>query len=100
MAKYEIKVYDPATGEVEKILQKNFMPSSLFIKYQKFVENVDEKKDDDTKFFSDLNELIVETFPELTAEECEEKTDVAEKYALLQRILTKAMILKDESKNA
>ncbi|MBR3423802.1 MAG: hypothetical protein IKG80_04865 [Clostridia bacterium] len=98
MAKYELNVYDTKTGEVAKTLQKNFMPSALFIRYQQVLEKINEDTDD-TALFDNLKPLFLETFPDLTEKEYTDNTDVAEVLALFRKVLNKATTM-ESGKNA
>ena len=100
MAKFELSIYDTKTGEVEKTYQRNFMPVSLFIKFQKFSEEVTGNKvESDEAFYKKLKNLFVEMFPELTEAEYSNKTDAAEVIALFNTVLKKSTTLEDSSKN-
>lgn len=91
MAKFELSVYDVATGEVAKTHKRNFMPVDLYIRFQKFSEKVTSMKfKTDIDFFVELKDLILEVFPDMTADEYLKQTDVAEVVKMFGDILTKA----------
>lgn len=100
MAKFELSIYNTKTGEVEKTYQRNFMPVSLFIKFQKFSEEVTANKiESDEIFYKKLKNLFTELFPDLTDSEYQNQTDAAEVIALFNFVLKKSTTLGDNSKN-
>lgn len=101
MAKFELPIYDTRTGEIVKTHKRNFMPVNLYIRFQAFAEKLgaDKVKSDKDMFFA-LKELFLETFPDLTAEEYLNQTDIAEVLVMLRDILEKStQIASGDSKN-
>lgn len=91
MSKFELPIYNAATGKREKTLQRDFMPVNLFVRYQTFVEEMDENKTkSDKELFLSLKELFLETFPEMTEEEYLNQTDVGDVTLMFRRILEKS----------
>lgn len=91
MAKFELPVYNVTTGEIEKTHQRNFMPVDLYIRFQAFSEKVAGNEfETDRDFFVELKPLFLETFPELTADEYMNQTDVAEVIKMFSDIIRKA----------
>lgn len=91
MAKFELKIYNTETGETEKVLQREFMPVSLFLKFQQFSEKLTGNKvENDAAMFAALKELYVEMFPSLTNDEYMNNTDAAEVLTLFRAVLVKA----------
>lgn len=102
MAKFELSIHDATTEEVVKTHKRNFMPVSLYIKYQQLAEKLsaDKIKSDADMFFA-LKELFCETFPELTEDEYLNQTDIAEVLIMFRDILDKSTkISSGDSKNA
>lgn len=103
MAKFELKIYDPKTGDVERTVKTAFLPVGLYVRFQKFAEKWGDYDDDSAKFFDEIKAPFLELFQDMTAEEFESKTDTNEVIRLWRKILTKATDLTDEendSKNA
>lgn len=104
MAKFELKIYDPQTGEVEKIIKRGFMPLDIYVRFQKLAERAEkEQYKSDEEMFVALREPILELFPELTTADYGKKVDIAEVLALWKKILDKASEMADgdeSSKNA
>lgn len=91
MAKFELHTYNMETEEVEKTLQRNIMPISLYIKFQQYSEKVlSEKVKDDSELYAGLCDLFVELFPEMTKDEYNTKTDPGEVLVVFKNILDKA----------
>ena len=91
MAKYELPIHDPKTGEVTKTYQRNFMPVDLYIRFQKIGEKLaDNKVKNDEEVFKAFEELYVELFPELTKEEYRANTDVAEVLQVWNAVINKS----------
>lgn len=100
MAKFELKIYNMDTEEVEKTYQRNFIPVSLYLKFQQYSEKVvGNKIKSDLDFFTELKDLFLETFYGLTEEEYLTKTDVAAVLKMFSTICSKATQF-DSSKNA
>ena len=101
MAKFELSVYDSKTGEVAKTYKRNFMPVSLYIQFQKLAEKLSANKvKTDAEMFQELKELFRETFPDLTEEEYQDQTDIAEVLIMFRDILDKStQISSGDSKN-
>lgn len=101
MAKFELSVYNVKTEEKEKVCQRNLMPVSLYIKYQKLSEKLEGNKiKSDAELFAELKDIFLETFPELTAEEYMNQTDVGEVLATYGTIIGKATLFEaGNSKN-
>lgn len=102
MAKFELPVYNVTTGDIEKTYKRNFMPVDLYVRYQAFSEKVtSDKFKSDKDFFVELKDLFLETFPEMTAEEYLNQTDVAEVVNMFGDIINKAtQFSTGDSKNA
>ena len=101
MAKFELSIYDIETGDVCKTYKRNFMPVNLYIRFQTFAEKIgsDKVKSDKEMFYS-LKDLFLETFPEMTAEEYLNQTDIADVLIMLRDILEKSTHIKSgDSKN-
>lgn len=91
MAKFELRVFNAETGEVEKTLQRDFMPVSLFLKFQQFSESLTGgKMENDAAMFTALKDLYTEMFPSLTSNEYLNNTDTAEVLSLFKYVLVKA----------
>lgn len=101
MAKFELPLYDAATGEVTKTLKRNFMPVNLYIRFQALAEKIGaEKMKSDREMFVALEGLFRETFPDLTAEEYQNNTDIADVLIMFRDILEKStQISSGDSKN-
>lgn len=101
MAKFELPIYDATTGEIVKTYQRNFMPVNLYIRFQKLAEKTgSDKVKSDEELFKALQELFLETFPELTKEEYLNQTDIAVVLQIWARILNKSTeIAEGDSKN-
>ena len=102
MAKFELPIYNAITGELEKTHKRNFMPVSLYIRFQEYAEKVEKNQDkmSEKQFFVDLKKLYLEMFPELTSEEYDNQTDVAKNMILFQYVLDVAkQIQGGDSKN-
>ena len=101
MAKFELPIYDAKSGEIIKTHKRDFMPVSLYIRFQKLSEKViaDKVKSDEEMFLA-LQDLFVETFPEMTVDEYLNQTDVANVLTMWRNILDKSTELSDgNSKN-
>ena len=101
MAKFELPIYDAKTGDVFKTVKRNFMPSGLFIRFQKVAEKIsgDTVKSDE-EMFNMLEDLFLEMFPDLTKEEYRNQTDIAEILMLWAAVLNKSTQIADgDSKN-
>lgn len=91
MAKLELPVYDMSTGEKVKTLQRNVMPVGLYIRFQELSEKLQTNEiTKDRDMFEALRDLLLETFPELTAEEYMNGVDVADALVIFRDILNKA----------
>ncbi len=101
MAKFELPIYDAKSGEVCKTHQRNFMPVSLYIRFQKLAEKIGaDKVKSDKEMFDALEELFLETFPAMTKEEYQNQTDIAEVLQMWAAILEKSTkIAEGDSKN-
>lgn len=101
MAKFELSIYDAMTGEVAKVHKRNFMPVNLYIRFQKLAEKIGaDKVKSDEEMFRALQDLFLETFPELTKEEYQNQTDIAEVLKMWAAILQKSTeFAGDDSKN-
>lgn len=101
MAKFELPIRDVKTGEINTTIQRGFIPVGLFIKYQKFSEElIKANVQSDYEYFEKVEELVLETFPELTHEDYYERLDVADVLGIFKDIVTKAtMISTGNSKN-
>ena len=101
MAKFELPIYDIQTGEVCKTVKRNFMPVDLYIRFQAFAEKLEgEKVKSDKEMFNSLKGLFLETFPEMTAEDYQKQTDIADVLFMMQEILEKSASIKSgDSKN-
>lgn len=101
MAKFELPIYDVQTGDVEKTVKRNFMPVSLYIRFQKLAEKIGaDKVKSDEAMFDLLQDLFLETFPELTKDEYRNQTDIAEVLQMWAAILDKSTkIAEGDSKN-
>lgn len=102
MAKFELSIYDAATDKVVKTHKRNFMPVGLYIKYQQLAEKLSaDKIKSDAEMFLALKDLFRETFPELTEDEYQNQTDIAEVLIMFRDILDKStQISSGNSKNA
>jgi len=104
MAKFELPIYDVKTGEVVKTYQRNFMPVSLYIRFQKLSEKIvkdSEKMKSDEELFMLIKDLFLETFSELTEEEYMNNTDVAGVLKTWHEIMSKSATIESKSsKNA
>lgn len=101
MAKFELPVYDTQTGEVTKTVKRDFMPVGLYIRFQQLSEKLvkDEIKSD-ADMFKALEDLFVETFPELTEKEYSECLDTAQVLVMFRDIIEKSTKLSSgNSKN-
>lgn len=100
MAKFELSVYDAKTGDVEKVCKRNFMPVSLYIRFQQLSEKVVANKiGSDSDLFNALKPLFLETFPELTEDDYTSGTDVAEVLVMFRDIIDKSTQIGGNSKN-
>ena len=101
MAKFELPIYDATSGEVVKTHQRNFMPVNLYIRFQKLAEKLgSDKVKSDQEMFNLLEELFIETFPNLTKEEYQNQTDIAEVLLIWKAVLEKStQIAEGDSKN-
>lgn len=101
MAKFELPIYDAMTGEIVKTHQRNFMPVSLYIRFQKLAEKIGaDKVKSDKEMFDALEDLFIETFPALTKEEYQNQTDIGEVLTLWVAVLQKSTaIAEGDSKN-
>ncbi len=101
MAKFELPIYDPTTGDVQRVCQRNFMPVDLYIRFEKFAEkNVNGKEMDDVAFFAKLWELFREVFPDLTEQEFRNQVDTAQVLCIYTDVILKSAQLSDgDSKN-
>lgn len=100
MAKFELPVYNAESGKVEKTVKRNFMPVTLFTRFQKFAEKLDTLESDE-KMYNGLKPLFLELFPELTEKEYTEQTDVAEVLKVWGDVINKSTeISEGSSKNA
>lgn len=101
MAKFELPIYDMTTEEVVKIHKRNYMPLSLYIRFQQFAEKTtSEKFKSDKEFFNALQPLFLELFPAMTADEYQNQTDIAGVLLMFSRILDKSTEITDgDSKN-
>lgn len=99
MAKFELKIYDMKTEEVEKTYSRNKIPVNLFLAYQELSEKlVSEKIEKDIDMFKALKGLFMETFDGLTDNEYDEQVDVAEVLITFRNIIKKATVF-EASKN-
>ena len=101
MAKFELPIYDARTGEICKTVKRNFMPSGLYIRFQKVAEKIsgDSVKSDE-EMFDMLEDLFLEMFRDLTKEEYQKQTDIAEILMLWAAVLNKStQIAEGDSKN-
>ena len=99
MAKFELKIYDMKTEEVEKTYSRNKIPVNLFLKYQELSEKlVSEKIEKDIDMFNAIKGLFMETFDGLTEKEYNEQTDVSEVLIEFRNLLKKATVF-EASKN-
>lgn len=99
MAKFELSIYNEH-DEVVKTYQRNKCPVDLFLKFQKYSEEVTGAKvKNDTEFFAGLKSLFLEFFPAMTEKEYTNNTDVAEIIVLFNTIIKKATQFTSE-KNA
>ena len=91
MAKFELNIYDDNGETVVKTHQRNKCSVDLFLKFQRYSENVTgEKVKSDNEFFAGLKDLFLEFFPAMTATEYTNNTDVAEIIVLFNDIIKKA----------
>ena len=99
MAKFELKIYDMKTEEVEKTYSRNKIPVNLFLKYQELSEKlVSEKIENDIDMFNAIKGLFMETFDGLTENEYNDQTDVSEVLIEFRNLLKKATVF-EASKN-
>lgn len=101
MAKFELPIYDIKTGDVVKTVTRNFMPVNLYIRFQKLAEKVgaDKVKSDEEMFIA-LEDLFLETFPDLTKDEYQKQTDIAQVLQTWGKIINKSTEISDgDSKN-
>lgn len=99
MAKFELKIYNMKTEEVEKTYSRNKIPVNLFLAYQELSEKlVSEKIENDIDMFKALKGLFMETFDGLTDNEYDEQVDVAEVLITFRNIIKKATVF-EASKN-
>lgn len=90
MAKFELNVYDKDENVI-KTHKRNKCTVELFLRFQQYSEKVTGGKvKNDVDFFENVKSLFLEMFPNLTAEEYNNNTDVAEVIALFNDIITKA----------
>lgn len=101
MAKFELPIYNSVTGDVDKTVTRNFMPVNLYIRYQKLAEKVGgDKVKTDEEMFLLLQDLFLETFPELTKDEYLNNTDIAQVLQTWANIINKSTEISDgNSKN-
>ena len=102
MAKFELPLFNAATGEREKILQRDFMPVNLYVRFQKFTEGLSvEETESDEAMFNALKPLFLELFPEMTEEEYLNQVDIGDVIYMLNFILEKSSRIKSggDSKN-
>ncbi len=101
MAKFELPIYDPKTGDIVKTHTRNFMPVNLYIRFQKSAEQAGaDKFKSDEEFVKSLQPLFLELFPEMTKEEYLNQTDIAEVIAVWGNVLNKSTeIASGDSKN-
>lgn len=91
MAKFELPIHDQKTGEVAKIHQRNFMPVTLYVKFQKLAEKLaGDKVKSDEEMFMLFEDLFIELFPELTKEEYQTGADVAEVLQVWNVVINKS----------
>ena len=102
MAKFELKIHDTQTGEIVKTHKSGFVPVGLYIKFQQLSEKIiKDKVGSDAEMFELLKDLFREMFPELSSDEYDNQTDVAEILMMFREILDKStQILPGDSKNA
>lgn len=102
MAKFELPIYNTKTGEIEKMVKRNFMPVNLYIRFQKLAEKTSGNKvKNDEEMFLLLQDLFLETFPEMTKDEYLNQTDIAQILNMWASIINKSTELSDgNSKNA
>lgn len=99
MAKFELKIYNMKTEEVEKTYSRNKIPVNLFLAYQELSEKlVSEKIENDIDMFKAIKGLFMETFDGLTEKEYNEQTDVSEVLIAFRNLLKKATVF-EASKN-
>lgn len=99
MAKFELKIYNMKTEEVEKTYSRNKIPVNLFLAYQELSEKlVSEKIEKDIDMFKAIKGLFMETFDGLTEKEYNEQTDVSEVLIEFRNLLKKATVF-EASKN-
>lgn len=99
MAKFELKIYNMKTEEVEKTYSRNKIPVNLFLAYQELSEKlVSEKIENDIDMFKAIKGLFMETFDGLTEKEYNEQTDVSEVLITFRNIIKKAAVF-EASKN-
>ena len=101
MAKFELPIFNAATGEREKMVKRVFMPVNLYVRFQQFAEGLDvEKTKSDEEMFLALKPLFLEMFPEMTEEEYLNQVDIADVIFMLNDILEKSSRIKSgNSKN-
>ena len=102
MAKFELPIYNMETEEIKKTVQRNIVPLSLYLKFEKFAESLNDNNfKSDSEFFYAIEDLFCELFPALTRDEYENKVDIAEALAVFNSVLGKSKQLpRGNSKNA
>lgn len=91
MAKFELPVYNMQTEKVAKTYRRNIMPVNLYIRFEELSEKLmNNKMTRDDEMFLALEELFIETFPELTKNEYRNCTDTAEVLKLFRDIIGKS----------
>ena len=101
MAKFELPIYDVKSEKIVTTHKRNFMPVSLYIRFQALSEKiVAEKVKNDEEMFLALKDLFLETFPEMTENEYLNQTDIAQVLVMFRDILEKSTQISDgNSKN-
>ena len=89
--KFELPIYDSKTGEVKKIHGRKFVPLDLYLKFEKFAEGLSENNyKNDGEFFCDIEDLMLDLFPDMTSEEYHGNVDVGEALAVFNSVLSKS----------